>query len=334
MMLAAIAIGLVGGIWSPPGLGSGGAMAQPAPAVSPPKASADLPGPRQAPSPFVPGDLTAPVFDTVTPVFPTQRPGGDSATVVAEVEGRPITLGDVSDAIASLPPAQRGQAFEQIYPSVLEKLIKERAVAVRARQHGTDEEREFLRRTRAFADSELANLYMRDELSKRITETMLLARYQRDFAGKPGPEEVRLGIIATNTLEQAAAALAKLRAGEDFAALARAVSQDPTARIGGDSGFALMRDVVAEIAGMVSAMAPGQLAPIPLKAGDKWYVLKLQERRNQPTPIFAAVREQILEAMLHEAVDPFATAATEGLTIRRFDFLGQLIDPESGTGAR
>lgn len=278
--------------------------------------------------------MKAPVFDTVSPTYPAIAPNGGRSAVVAEVEGRAITLGDVSDAIASLPPAMRRLPFEEIYPGVLEKLIKERAVAVRARQHGTDEEPEFLRRTRAYADNELANLYMREALGRQITETMLLARYDRDYANKPGPEEVRLGIIATDTQDQAVAALAKLHGGEDFAALARAISKDPTARAGGDSGFARLRDVVPEIAGAVSGLAPGQTVPIPLKAAGKWYVLKMLERRDQPAPIFPAVREEILETMMHEAVDAFAAAATQGLTIRRFDFLGHIIDPDGGAGGR
>jgi peptidyl-prolyl cis-trans isomerase C len=278
---------------------------------------------KSEPSPFAPGDLSKPVFDTKTRDY-TPMPAQASAgsTVVAEVEGASISLADVREAIVALPGRYKNYDLDEVYPFVLEKLIKAKAVVVRARRQGVDEDPEYLRRVRALADVELVNHFMRREIAKQISESALLARYDRDFGGKPGPEEVSVRIIATETADQAWAALARLRNGEDFASLASLISKDPTARDGGQVGFAPAGNFMPEIAGAMSALAPGQIAPLPLRAAGLWYVVKLEERRNQPTPLFPVVRESILATMMAEAADQFAIAAMDGLTIRRFSFTG------------
>src|SRR5947209_5471605 len=68
------------------------------------------------PSPFAPGDLKTPIFDTRTPVYAAAGEQANSAkTIVAEVDGRAITLGDVADAIAELPALTRNLPFADLF---------------------------------------------------------------------------------------------------------------------------------------------------------------------------------------------------------------------------
>src|ERR1019366_310580 len=103
--------------------------------------AAGQPAPRSASSPVEPGDLSKPVFDTTTPVYGSVASLNKAAsTVVAEVEGRPITLGDVADAIKTLPSTVSQLPFDALYPGVLDGLIRQAALVVRAQQQGVDEE--------------------------------------------------------------------------------------------------------------------------------------------------------------------------------------------------
>src|ERR1019366_518370 len=87
------------------------------------------PAPRSAPSPFEPGDLSKPVFDTKTPVYGSAASLDKAAgTVVPDVEGRPITLGDVGDAIKALPSTVSQLPFDALYPGVLDALINQEAL--------------------------------------------------------------------------------------------------------------------------------------------------------------------------------------------------------------
>src|SRR5580704_5553382 len=190
---------------------------------------------KSAPSPVAPGDLSKPVFNTRAPVYDSVASLDKAArTIVAEVEGRPITLGDVGDAIRALPPATADLPFDTLYPQVLEQLIGQAALVIRAQQDGVDNDPAVHRRVAAAADRQLAEEYLRRELSKGITEDALLDRYNKDIAGRPGPEEAHVRVILSDSEKAAAALIAEIVGGADFGSVARRASKDTTAAAGGD----------------------------------------------------------------------------------------------------
>ena len=279
------------------------------------------------PSPVAPGDLSRPAFDTTTPVYDSiSGPDKAAATVVAEVEGRPITMGDVGDAIRALPPSLAQLPMVTLYPRVLEQLINQQALVVRAQQQGVDDVPAIRRRARAAADRQLAEDYMQRELSKGITEAALLERYNREIAGKPGDEEARLRVILAPTEKAASDLIAELRGGADFATLARRSSKDSTGPEGGDLGFRTREALSPEIGAVAFAVPAGQVVPNPVNGPAGWFVVKVEERRQQPTPSFASARERLRQEMLREGVVPLVTAALKDLKVRRYNMTGDEID--------
>ena len=284
---------------------------------------------RSAPSPVAPGDLSKPVFDTTTPVYGTGGASDKSAaTVVAEVEGHAITLGDIGDAIRALPPALAQLPFEALYPGVVEQLIKQQALVIRAQQQGADEDPLIRRRVRAAADRALANEYARREVGRGITEAMLLERYKRDVAGKPGKEEVRARVILIATEKEGLDLIAELRTGADFALAARRSSKDTTASVGGDLGFNTREGLTPEVGAVAFALPPGQVAPYPVLSGSGWFVVKVEERRRAPAPAFAAARDSLTQGLLREGVPPLTAAVVEEMKVREYNLLGKEVDPE------
>jgi peptidyl-prolyl cis-trans isomerase C len=284
--------------------------------------------PQSAPSPADPGDLSRPVFNTTTPVYDTGSGAAKAANAPAgEVEGRPITMGDVGDAIRSLPPAMANLPFETLYPGVLEQLIRTEAMAVRAQNQGIDEDPVVRRKVRAATDRILADEYLHREGAKGITEAMLLDRYHRDYEGKPGPEEVHARIIMVPTEREANDLIEEIKGGADFATVAKRASKDPTASTGGDLGFVTREGLNAEMGAVVFASAVGQLVPYPVRAVGSWFVVKVEERRRRPTPTFAEVHEQLNHALLQEAATRLAQESTDGLKVRVFDLLGRDTEP-------
>jgi peptidyl-prolyl cis-trans isomerase C len=284
---------------------------------------------KSAPSPAAPGDMSKPMFDTTTPVYDSITSLDKAAsTVVAEVEGRPITMGNVGDAIRAMPPATARLPFDALYPIVLEQLIQQQALVIRAQQQGLDEEPAIRRRVRAAADRELAEQYMQTTLSKGITEAKLLDRYNRDVAGKPGPDEVHTRIILTDNEKAALSAIAELKGGADFATVAQRASKDSTAAAGGDLGFKTREELNPEVGAVAFALPVGQVTPSPVHGAAGWFVVKVEERRQRATPSFASVREELRQTMLTEGVVPLAAAALKDLKVRRYNFTGTEASPE------
>jgi peptidyl-prolyl cis-trans isomerase C len=284
---------------------------------------------KSAPSPVAPGDLSKPVFNTTAPVYDSVASLDKAAkTVVAEVEGRPITLGDVGDAIRALPPATADLPFDTLYPQVLEQLIGQAALVIRAQQDGVDGDPAIHRRVTAAADRQLSEEYLRRELAKGITEDALLDRYNKAIAGRPGPEEVHVRVILSDTEHAATALIAEIHGGGDFAAVARRVSKDATAGGGGDLGFRTREQLTPQIGAVAFELSAGQVAPYPVQTAAGWFVVKAEERRLQPAPPFVSVREQLRQSLLQEQVIPFTVAALTKMKVRRYNLLGQEIEAD------
>lgn len=302
---------------------SGGAHAQSqAVPLLPGSAQAPL-GVRPSPSPLAPGDLTKPVFDTVTPQYaPSQGPSKSAGTVVAEVDGRVITLGDVGDAIRSMPSSIAAMPFEALFNTVVEQLVRREALAIRAQQLGLEADPIIRRRVKAAADQTLGNEMLRRNITAGITDRALRERYERDFEGRPGPEEARVRVIMVPTEAEALTLLAEIKAGADFATVARRSSKDTTARAGGDLGFMRQQDLNPEIAAVAFSLPIGEINARPIRRAGAWFLVKVEERRFQPTPSFFAMRKDLTEALLREAVPAAVQSVLKDVVVRKYDMNG------------
>jgi peptidyl-prolyl cis-trans isomerase C len=263
------------------------------------------------------------MFDTMKPVYdPAPTSDKIASTLVAEVEGRLITLGEVGDTIRALPSSVGQLPFESLYPVVLEELIKEAALAVRARQQGIDEDPAIRRRVRAAAERQLAEEYLQKEASRTITEAALIDYYNRDIAGRPGEEEVRARVILVATKDEAVDLIAEIRRGADFATVARRASKDSTASAGGDLDFHGRDAMNPEVGSVAFSLAIGETSSYPVRTEAGWLIVKTEARRQQPTPGFAAVSERLRRNLLQAGFASLSTEALKDLTIRRYSFTG------------
>ena len=76
------------------------------------------------------------------------------------------------------------------------------------------------------------------------------------------------------------AALARVRAGEAFEAVAREVSEDPNRQQGGVIGLRPADRLPDVFVAHVRGLKPGEVAPTPLRTGAGFHALKLVERRE------------------------------------------------------
>jgi peptidyl-prolyl cis-trans isomerase C len=278
----------------------------------------------QSASPAAPTSTNQPSYDTQTPQYNT---GGQATaaqkTIVAEVDGRPITLGDVGDEIRALPPAISQRPFELLFQQARASLIQKQAFVILAHQTGVDEDPAVQRQIRAATDRILADAWLAKTINAQITETALLASYKDIVEGKPGPEEVRFRLILVGTRKEPVDAIAEIQGGADFAAVAHRISKDPTGAIGGEVAFSSLDSLLPEIGSVVFALNPGQLAPNPIRAAGAWYVLKTEERRATPTPPFPVVREILLHALQRQMVAAAAKEAMAKVTVHEFSISGK-----------
>lgn len=281
-------------------------------------------GARPAPSPVAPSDTRKPSFDTITPTYGGTTQGQRAAeTIVAEVDGHAITLGEVSDRINQMPANIANLPFELIFPNVVEYLVRRQALVLRARRLGYDENPAIRRRVKIAADELLATEFVQREAEQTVTDQQVQERYGRDYAGKPGPDEVHVRVISVLTEPEATAVIDRLNKGEDFAVLAKEVSKDPSSLSGGDLGFLAREALNAEIGAVAFVLPPGQTSSYPVRSAGSWFVVRTEARRKQPTRSYAVMKETIRQSLVREATLPVVRAALADVTVREYDVSGK-----------
>src|SRR5437588_589992 len=77
------------------------------------------------------------------------------------------------------------------------------------------------------SDTVLQNALLTREIAPALTDEAIKAKYDKDYAGKAGEEEVRAAHILVPDEAKAKDIIAQIEKGADFAALAKANSTDP-----------------------------------------------------------------------------------------------------------
>jgi arylsulfatase A-like enzyme/Flp pilus assembly protein TadD len=112
----------------------------------------------------------------------------------------------------------------------------------------------------------------------RARDTLALARQQAAPrpAAAPNAGAVHLRLLRSSDRAGAEAAARRAASGEDFAALARALSEDPSSARGGDLGFVVPNELAEPLRTAAAALSPGQLSPV-LETASGFVVLKREQ---------------------------------------------------------
>ncbi len=112
---------------------------------------------------------------------------------------------------------------------------------------------------------------------------------------------------------------ARLKKGEDFATLAKELTEDPSGKQdGGDLGFFAKEQMVPEFAEVAFGMKPGEVSK-PVKTQFGWHVIKVEEKREKPTPTFDEVKPQIEQFLAQKAQAEAVQKTREAAKVEKTD---------------
>ena len=263
---------------------------------------------------------------------PAAPPAAAAATaedpVVARVDGAPLRLSDVLDAaedvlpaeLRAMPPAELARLLPpDLLRQLTERAITERALVNAARARGLDKDPEVRARIRRAEEQELQQALLSREVGAEVTEAALRARYEQDIARRPAEEEVHARHILVRTETEARQALTELRAGADFAEVAKRRSTGPGAESGGDLGFFKRGDMVPKFAEAAFALRPGETSQAPVRSPFGWHVIRVEARRTAPVPSFEDVREALRQRLVEERVNAAVQRIRAEAKVERLD---------------
>jgi len=278
---------------------------------------AQTPAPRPAPAP-------APRPSPAQAAAPAKAPGDP---VIARVGSDEIHASELSEAAQALPEELRGMPPTSLYPILLDQLVDRQVVVIAARKQGLDHDPAVQRMVARATDSALQNALLTREIAPTLTDEAIRARYDRDFAGKPGETEIRARHILVADEDTAKKVITELNGGADFAELAKKYSTDPGAQSGGDLGFFKKGDMLPEFSDAAFALKPGETTQMPVKTRFGWHVIQAEEVRTAPPPPFEKARDEIRQSMIQEGVTRVLAAAKTGLPIEKFNPDGSPMAP-------
>lgn len=133
-------------------------------------------------------------------------------------------------------------------------------------------------------------------LEQKPDETEVRQSYEKNQAAYTSQPQMRYRIIQTKKESEAQSVLDKLKAGDDFAALAKAFSVDPIlSKNGGDLGWKESAMLPEEI-GQANLSKKGDLSGI-IKSSDSFLVAKLEDVRPAQVKPLAEVHDEIVQKL-------------------------------------
>ena len=186
-------------------------------------------------------------------------------------------------------------------------------------------------------DRLVVTLMRRREVNDRvvITPGQLRAVYDARIEKYRVPEQVKLRLILIHQGEtdsdreakraQAVQIRERLKQGEDFAAIAKEVSEGAKASQGGDMGWLEPSSLRPELAQVALQLAPMQYSEV-VEAGKEFYIVQVEARKNAALRPFEEVRATIEEELRQEESDRLYDAWTARL---RKKFYVRVYEPPS-----
>lgn len=270
---------------------------------------------------------------------------------VATVNGEKIYLEDYQKRLNAQKGILSPKTFtdsqnkqRMLEEEILESMIIEKIILQRARELGlsvsnTELERKLIDIRKDYGDNFFDLLVQqnvqyddwREELRKEMLFDKLVAidvnasiRVSEDeaedyFNAHPGlcksEARVRASQIVLRDMEKARQVESRLENGEDFAAVAKAVSIGPEAARGGDLGLISRGTMPEPLDKTLFSLPAGRVSPI-VKSAYGYHIFKVAEIRPARVRSFPDCKEEVIAAMRAQKEDAAFTVWLEGLKMK------------------
>ena len=241
-------------------------------------------------------------------------------TVVADVNGTPVTLGQMIAMRASLPPQYQSLPDDVLFKGILDQLVQQTLLAQSVEKNLSKRDQITLENERR---GQISAIALQQVVTAAVTDAALQAAYDAKYKDFQPGTEYHAAHILVDSEEKAKEIKAQIEGGVDFADAAKTHGTDGTAANGGDLGWFGPGMMVKPFEDAVVAMKAGDLVG-PVKTDFGWHLIKLIDTRPSKAPALDEVRDEL-------AAEIEKTAITEHLATLEKDAKvekpGEGIDP-------
>jgi peptidyl-prolyl cis-trans isomerase C len=238
--------------------------------------------------------------------------------VVARVNGVEIRQSDLALAEEDMGQEMQQVPQEQRRDHLISYLTDIILVTQVAEQKKLGDNADFKRRLAFLRRKLLMGYGLQEEVKATLTDEARHQVYDDAVKSLGNQEEVHARHILVETEDEAKKIVDQLKAGADFATLAREKSKDPGATDGGDLGYFVKDQMVKEFAEVAFKMYPGQTSN-PVKTQFGWHVIKLEDKRAKQAPEFDKVKDQVDAFLARKAQTEFVSKLRQSAKVERLD---------------
>jgi len=217
--------------------------------------------------------------------------------VLARIGNETVTDADLKEMVNVVP-----ENFRRFYESpegrkkTLDYIVNIYVLAAEAEKQGMDKSPQVARLLNFTKKDLLARLYL-DNLTKNLegpSEAEAKAFYEQNKAQYSVPESVHLHHILVKSEKEAKDVLARLKKGDQFAAVASQVSICPSKAKGGNLDWLPRGSLVKEIEDVAFTMKKGEInGPVQTKFG--YHVLLLEDKKDPQESTYDQVKDYNVE---------------------------------------
>jgi peptidyl-prolyl cis-trans isomerase C len=251
-------------------------------------------------------------------------------TVIATVNGSPILMSDVAAAAQQLPP-QTVQSMppQQLMGRLVDMLISRKALLIQAKKQGLDKDPTIAHQMQAAADQVLSTAALQKAVLPKLNEEAVKAQYDKEYAGKPGEEEIHARHILVDSEAKAKDIIDQLNKGAKFDDLAKKYGdpKDAATQNGGDLGWFKKGDMLPEFSDVAFKLKPNEYTKTPVHTHYGWHVIQLLETRTSQPPTYDQVHDQIKQQLGQQDVQAVLKQARDAAKIQLFNPNGTVMQP-------
>lgn len=235
-----------------------------------------------------------------------------SGDITATVNDEPISS-LLADRVAEQLAAQGQQPNRA---QIIDELINLEILTQEAEKIELDKNNEVATALHLQYTQTMANAYLADFSNElEITEEDIRAEYEKQIADLK-VSEYNASHILVETEDEAKKIIEELKAGGNFAELAKTHSTGPTGTNGGDLGWFQPENMVAEFSDALSTLEVGNTTGEPVKTQFGWHIIQLNETRAAAKPDYSpAVKSGIQNTLLRQALSEHVQALRDKAAI-------------------
>ena len=249
-----------------------------------------------------------------------------AATPAADAGSRPVATvnGEVisSDTFEFASKNLAGKPSSDLSPEqrneLLDSLVAATAVAQQASKDGLDKKGD------AGAQLQLSRMQILQQAAgenflknKASTETEMKAEYDTQVGQMP-KLQYKAHHILVKSEDEAKSAIARIKKGEKFETVAKALSIDSSGKEGGDLGdFFYANSMVPEFGNAVMALKKGEMTQTPVQTQYGFHVIRLDDTRENVPPPYESVKDKVDQVVRSRKFKDYADGLVKAAKVEK-----------------